>query len=84
MVLNIGKGNQPTQVNQPVQVNQSREYELTSEIETLKEQISNSEYYNNLADEKYFRLQLLNAVNRVSISLNSLQEKLIELTGGTQ
>jgi hypothetical protein len=54
------------------------------QLEEQNKKLTFQSWIDSLADEKVFRLELLQAIERISISLNTLTEKLIELTSQEQ
>jgi len=82
MVVHIG-ANQP-QPTQPVQSKSQREIDLENYAGQLQEQnqkLIDKNYFNNLADEKFFRVELLSSINSIALAMSNFLAKLEEQAG---
>lgn len=76
MVMHIGS--QPTP---PIKPKQDTE-ELENKLDEAERRILTLTWMNNLSDEKTFRLELLQAIERMTESINNLTTKVVEITSG--
>jgi hypothetical protein len=76
MVVHI-PSNQPTQPSQPVK--SQRETDLENYAVQLQEQnqkLLDRNYFNNLSDDKFFRVELLNSINSIAQAMTNFLAKL--------
>ena len=73
----------PVHISQTQPTRPNREVELENKIRDLEQQneaLNTNNFLNQLIDEKVFRYKLLQSLENISTSLNTLTEKVIELS----